>query len=74
MGRESIRSRFQQNISQAVAFGARYADFLNEHDRNMLEALKPFQSLGGWSRRRVLWKYGIWKSGFWRNIGTLLFL
>ncbi len=74
LGRERIRTRFQQNINQAVAFGGRYAHSLDERDLNMLEALKTFQSLGPWARRRLLWKYGIWKSGFWRNIGTFLFI
>ena len=73
-GREKIRNRFQQNIDQAVAFGARYAGALDKKDVEMLEELKDFRSLGGLRRRKVLWKYGIWKSGFWRNIGTLLFL
>ena len=73
-GRETIRSRFQQNISQAVAFGDRYAGKLDKTDLKMLEELKSFQSLGPWARRRLLWKYGIWKSGIWRNLGTLLFL
>ena len=74
MGRKQIRSRFQQNINQAVAFGGRYADFLDKKDLEMLEDLKKFQSLGRWARRRILWKYGIRKSGIWRNLGTLLFL
>ncbi len=73
-GREKIRKRFLQNIDQAVEFGGRYAGSLSKKDLNMLEELKTFQSLGPWARRRVLWKYGIWKSGFWRNIGTFLFL
>ena len=74
MGPERIRSRFQQNINQAVAFGDRYADSLNETDLKMLEDLKKFQTLGRWARVRILWKYGIRKSGIWRNLGTLLFL
>ncbi len=74
LGRERIRTRFQQNINQAVAFGARYSGSLSERDLNMLEDLKVFQTLGPWTRRRVLWKYGIWKSGVWRNIGTFLFI
>ena len=73
-GRKKIRERFQQNIDQAVAFGNRYGGRLNENDRKMIEALKTFQTLGAWSRRKTLWKYGIWKSGFWRNIGTILFI
>jgi len=74
LGRERIRSRFLQNINQAVAFGCRYAGSLGKTDRKMLEELKGYPLLGFWARRRVLWKYGIWKSGVWRNIGTFLFL
>ncbi len=73
-GREKIRRRFQQNIDQAVAFGVRYADSLDERDREMLEALKTFQELGFWARRKLLWKYGLRKSGILRNLGTYLFI
>lgn len=72
-GREKIRTRFQQNIDQAVEFGIRYAELLDKRDSEMLEALKTFQSRGFWGRRRILWKYGIRKSGIWRNIGMYLF-
>ncbi len=74
LGRERIRSRFLQNIDQAVAFGDRYAGSLDKTDLKMLEELNGYQSLGFWARRRILWKYGIWKSGVWRNVGTFLFL
>ena len=73
-GREKIRNRFQQNIDQAVEFGRRYSASLNRKDAEMLEALKSFQSLGFWGRRRVIRKYGMWKSGTLRNIGTFLFI
>ena len=73
LGREKIRTRFQQNIDQAVEFGIRYAGSLNKQDAEMLDALKTFQSRGFWGRRRILWKYGIRKSGVWRNIGMYLF-
>lgn len=73
LGREKIRARFQQNIDQAVEFGIRYAGSLGEQDSEMLEELKMFQSHGFWGRRRILWKYGIKKSGFWRNVGMYLF-
>lgn len=73
LGREKIRTRFQQNIDQAVEFGIRYAELLDKRDSEMLEALKTFQSRGFWGRRRILWKYGIRKSGIWRNIGMYLF-
>jgi len=73
-GRKKIRDRFQQNIDQAVEFESRYAGRLNGNEQEMLDALKTFQALGPWGRRRILWKYGIWKSGFWRNIGTFLFI
>ena len=73
LGREKIRTRFQQNIDQAVEFGIRYAGSLNARDAEMLEALKTFQTRGFWGRRRILWKYGIRKSGFLRNLGMYLF-
>ena len=73
LGREKIRTRFQQNIDQAVEFGIRYAGSLGKQDSDMLEELKTFQSRGFWGRRRILWKYGIKKSGLWRNIGMYLF-
>ena len=73
-GREKIRRRFQQNIDQAVEFGIRYAASLSEKDREMLEDLKTFQTLGFWGRRKLIWKHGMWKSGVLRNIGTFLFL
>ena len=74
MGRDKIRRRFQQNIDQAVEFGRRYGKSLDKKDREMLDELKAFQSLGFWSRRKLLWKYGIRKSGILRNIGTFLFI
>ena len=55
LGREKIRTRFQQNIDQAVEFGIRYAGSLKKQDSEMLEALKTFQSHGFWGRRRILW-------------------
>lgn len=73
-GRGKLRERFMQNITQAVAFGCRYAGRLEKEDREMLDALKTFHTLGFWGRRKILWKYGIRKSGFWRNIGTFLFI
>ncbi len=73
-GREKIRRRFQQNIDQAVEFGRRYADSLSRKDREMLEDLAAFQTLGFWGRRKVLWKHGMRKSGILRNIGTFLFI
>ena len=73
LGREKIRTRFQQNIDQSVEFGIRYAGSLNARDAEMLEALKTFQTRGFWGRRRILWKYGIRKSGFLRNLGMYLF-
>lgn len=73
LGRERIRTRFQQNIDQASEFGVRYAGSLNKRDSEMLAELKTFQSRGFWGRRRILWKYGIKKSGTWRNIGMYLF-
>ena len=73
-GREKIRRRFQQNIDQAVEFGRRYAGSLDKKDSDMLEDLRSFQTLGFWSRRRLLWKHGMWKSGILRNIGTFLFI
>ena len=50
-GREKIRRRFQQNIDQAVEFGRRYADSLSRKDREMLEDLASFQTLGFWGRK-----------------------
>lgn len=73
-GREKIRRRFQQNIDQAVEFGRRYAGFLGPKDREMLEDLKSFQTLGFWGRRKLIRKHGMWKSGVLRNIGTFLFI
>ncbi len=73
-GREKIRRRFQQNIDQAVEFGRRYAGSLGQKDREMLEDLKSFQTLGFWGRRKLIRKHGMWKSGVLRNIGTFLFI
>ena len=73
-GREKIRKRFQQNIDQAVEFGRRYAASLNKKDAEMLEELQAFRTLGFLGRRRVIRKYGMWKSGVLRNIGTFLFI
>ena len=73
-GREKIRKRFLQNIDQAVEFGVRYASSLDKKDAEMLEDLKAFRTLGFWGRRRMIWKYGMWKSGILRNIGTFLFI
>ena len=73
-GREKIRRRFLQNIDQAVEFGRRYAGSLSPDDAAMLADLKAFRALGFWGRRRLLWKHGMWKSGFLRNLGSFLFI
>lgn len=73
-GREKLRRRFGQNITQAAAFGRRYADRLSKEDLEMFRALSSWQELGFLARRRVLLKYRIRKSGILRNIGTFLFI
>ena len=73
-GRGKLRQRFEQNIDQAAAFGRRYADRLSAGDRAMCDDLASWPQLGFWARRRVLLKYRIFKSGFWRTLGTFLFV
>lgn len=73
-GRRKLRERFGQNMTQAAAFGRRYAGRLSPADRAMCGELAQWPQLGFWARRRLLWKYRIFKSGFWRNVGTFLFI
>ena len=74
LGRDKLRERFMQNVTQAIAFGDRYKERLGAKDREMLDALGSYPGLGFWGRRKLLWKYGIRKSGLLRNIGTFLFI
>ena len=73
-GRGELRRRFMLNIDQAAAFGRRYADRLSAGDRAMCGELAMWPRLGFWARRRVLWKYRIFKSGLLRTVGTFLFV
>ena len=72
LGRKKIRERFEENITQAVAFGERYGDRLSPRDRELFTALAEWPELGFAGRRRVLWKYRLRKSGLLRNIGMYL--
>ncbi|MCQ2379658.1 MAG: glycosyltransferase family 2 protein [Victivallaceae bacterium] len=72
MGRRQIKYRFEADIRQAVAFGERYGERLSEHDREMISSLKTWDDCSFWRKRRILIKYGIMKSGFWRNAGMFL--
>lgn len=71
LGRRKIRERFEQNIAQAVTFGERYGD-LSAKNKEMLSALSKWPDLGFWGKRKVLWKYHLKKSGFFRNLGVWL--
>ena len=73
-GRRKLQERFEQNVFQAAAFGRRYAGRLSAEDKEMCSALSEWPKLGFWARRRLLWKYRIFKSGLLRNIGTFLFI
>ncbi|MBO4631988.1 MAG: glycosyltransferase family 2 protein [Lentisphaeria bacterium] len=73
-GRRKLQERFEQNVLQAAAFGRRYAGRLSAEDKEMCSALAEWPKLGFWARRRLLWKYRIFKSGLLRNIGTFLFI
>lgn len=73
-GRRKLQERFEQNVLQAAAFGRRYAGRLNAEDKEMCSALAEWPKLGFRARRRLLWKYRIFKSGLLRNIGTFLFV
>ena len=73
MGRGKLRKGFDRNILQAAAFGRRYAAGLNLEDEKMLAALANWPSLGFFARRKLLIRYGIFKSGFLRNVGMFFF-
>ncbi len=74
LGPEKLRARFAQNMTQAAAFGRRYAGRLDADDAEMCKALAGWPELGFLARRHLLWKYRIFKSGLLRNIGTFLFI
>jgi glycosyltransferase involved in cell wall biosynthesis len=69
-GPRKLRERFEQNIRQAAAFGKRFGAALPPRDREMLERLAEWDRLGFWARRKVLWKYRIFKCGLLRNLGV----
>ena len=71
-GRNKIRERFEQNITQAAVFGQKYGGSLNAHDRELCTALAQWPRMGFWEKRRTLWKYHVRKSGFLRNLGVFL--
>ena len=71
-GRNQIRERFEQNITQAAVFGQKYGGSLNSHDRELCTALAQWPRMGFWEKRRIIWKYHLRKSGFLRNLGVFL--
>ena len=68
-GAAAFRARLSRNIAQAQAFVARFGDESPEPAR----ALAGFPSTGWLGRRRALFRYGLWKQGFFRNLALLAF-
>jgi len=73
-GRQALRERFGQNVRQAGCFLDSYGHRLCEKDRTLLEAFSSWPDLGWLARRRMLWRYRIFKTGLLRNLGMFLWV
>ena len=58
--------------AQAAMFLYMYEDKLDDNSKEMLLALKNFDSYSKFKKIKVIIKYKLWKNGFIRNIGLLV--
>lgn len=73
-GRVRILERLHANLDQAAAFLERHAGETDREEGPLLRDLQGFRDRGFWERRRIIFRHGLWKSGFFRNLGMLLIL
>lgn len=71
-GPQAIRRRFYENIEQAGSFLELFEKELAPEEKLMLSSLVMLEKKGFWERRKILWKYHIRKSGFFRNLGMYI--
>lgn len=71
-GPAAIRARLYENIAQGESFLESCGEKLSPEDKEMLSALAGLKEKGFWERRKILWKYRIRKSGFFRNLGMYI--
>lgn len=74
LGRGALRERLFRECRQAGAFLETYRDRLAPETRALLADFAALPEKGFFARRAVLFRRGIRKTGFLRNLGTLLFL
>jgi len=73
-GLSNVRKHFYLSAEQAKAFQQQYGKMLSENDNRMLNEFSNIEEKSFLERRRILWKYKIYKSGWRRNIGSMLII
>ena len=66
------RPSLDRYLAQAAMFLCMYEDKLDDNSKEMLLALKNFDSYSKFKKIKVIIKYKLWKNGFIRNIGLLV--
>lgn len=72
--KEDVKRRLELTYEQAGFFEQVFGDRLSEKKRKKLKEFNSLKNYRLWKRRRVLIRYGFFKSGLVRNIGLLLFV
>lgn len=68
-----IRQSILDTYKQAGAFLDVYGDILNEEQKELIETFMSLGQRGKLERARLLKKYGLYKSGFYRKIGQIIY-
>ena len=66
------RPSLDRYLAQAEMFLYMYEDKLDDNSKEMLLALKNFNSYSKFKKIKVIIKYKLWKNGFIRNVGLLV--
>lgn len=64
--------RFMRCMVRGYYFYKRYGTFLNDSQRDMLEAFIDLKYEPVWKELYLRWKYGFWNHGFWPNVGLII--
>jgi glycosyltransferase involved in cell wall biosynthesis len=71
-GVTSVRKRFYQNVTQAKFFLEQYQDQLHGDSIAVLMAFSSLPNVSWWKKRKILFRYRIFKTGVLRNSGMML--
>ncbi len=69
-----LKTHFYLNVTQAKAFRLQYGEILPVETCKMLDEFIDIQQRTWFKRRKVLYKYKIYKSSWCRNIGIMLII